>query len=66
MTADARWFKSSYSGDKADCVEVAFVGGVVGVRDSKDVSQPALALSGEMWDAFIRDIVSGVAGPVLG
>ncbi|MGX1810059.1 DUF397 domain-containing protein [Nocardia sp. NPDC055321] len=61
MIADlsgARWFKSSYSGDKADCVEVAFVGNIVAVRDSKAPCQPGLAFPVDVWEDFIR----GVAG----
>lgn len=38
MTA-RRWRKSSYSGGTtgSDCVEVAALGAVIGVRDSKDL-----------------------------
>ena len=39
----ATWFKSSKSGPNCDnCVEVAYVIGAVGVRDSKDKTGPAL------------------------
>ncbi|MFE6859004.1 DUF397 domain-containing protein [Nocardia sp. NPDC057668] len=61
MIADlsgAEWFKSSYSGDKADCVEVAFVENVVAVRDSKAPCQPGLVFSIGAWEEF----VNGVAG----
>ena len=33
---DIPWLKSSYSGNTGNCVEVAFAGRVVAVRDSKD------------------------------
>ncbi|MGW4243476.1 DUF397 domain-containing protein [Nocardia sp. NPDC004722] len=49
----ANWFKSSYSGGGQECVEVAFLPGGVGVRDSKDPGGPALVFSGEQWDRFV-------------
>lgn len=48
-----KWFKSSHSGGGEECVEVAFVGrDLVGVRDSKNSSRPALMFESEGWDAF--------------
>lgn len=48
------WFKSSYSGgDGGDCVEVAAGAGAVHVRDSKDVTRPALRLSRDAWAGFV-------------
>ncbi|MET8878289.1 DUF397 domain-containing protein [Nocardia sp. NPDC004604] len=39
----AKWFKSSRSDATKDCVEVVFIdGGMVGVRDSKNPTVPAL------------------------
>ena len=56
----ARWFKSSRSTGMKECVEVAFVdGGVVGVRDSKNPTGPALAFSPGEWDAFTADVGAG-------
>ncbi|MEU2014107.1 DUF397 domain-containing protein [Nocardia sp. NPDC019302] len=56
----AQWFKSSYSGTQADCVEVAFsVGDQVGVRDSKNPSGPALVFGTNEWDAFTAAVRSG-------
>ncbi|WP_436776108.1 DUF397 domain-containing protein [Yinghuangia sp. YIM S09857] len=47
------WRKSSYSGQQGgDCVEVAPLGGVVGTRDSKDVSRGHLVLRPEAWVAL--------------
>ncbi len=38
---DAQWAKSSLSSGSAEtCLEVAFVGGVVALRDSNDVGDP--------------------------
>ncbi|MDL4777468.1 DUF397 domain-containing protein [Actinomadura xylanilytica] len=49
------WRKSSHSGDKADCVEVARLGGGgVGLRDSKDPGGPVLVLSPRAWTALAR------------
>ncbi|MFD7845780.1 DUF397 domain-containing protein [Nocardia sp. NPDC059764] len=63
MTDDlsaAAWFKSSYSGDKADCVEVAFLPDAhVGVRDSKDAVGPVLVFAPEEWDALTAGILRG-------
>ncbi|NEC10584.1 DUF397 domain-containing protein [Streptomyces sp. SID7909] len=49
------WSKSSYSGSNGgDCVEVATCPHTVHVRDSKDITVPALTLSPDAWDTFIR------------
>ncbi|MGX4654661.1 DUF397 domain-containing protein [Micromonospora sp. SCSIO 07396] len=62
MTLPQRdWFKSSRSSDNANCVEVRFAGGEVGVRDSKDRSGPTLAFTGGAWAGFTRAIRSGAA-----
>lgn len=51
--AGVTWFKSSHSGGRTDCVEVAWLeGGRVGVRDSKDESGPSLAFAPEAWFGF--------------
>lgn len=51
----ADWSKSSYSGaNGGDCVEVAFVPGWVGVRDSKQHGAgPVLAFTPAEWEAFV-------------
>ncbi|WP_280458882.1 DUF397 domain-containing protein [Nocardia carnea] len=50
----AKWFKSSRSTGSKDCVEVAHLdGNMVGVRDSKDASGPALVFTPVEWDAFV-------------
>ncbi|MEU2247028.1 DUF397 domain-containing protein [Streptomyces sp. NPDC019224] len=55
MSTDLKWFKSSYSGEGGgNCVEVAACPNTVHVRDSKDVTVPALALSPDAWSAFVR------------
>ncbi|MGC4806759.1 DUF397 domain-containing protein [Micromonospora sp. DT233] len=50
------WFKSSRSSSNANCVEVRFAAGGVGVRDSKDPGGPALAFAGAAWADFVRAI----------
>lgn len=48
ITESPRWFKSSYSNNGGDCIEVATnlvaSRGVVPVRDSKDLNGPVLML----------------------
>ncbi|MEU4049563.1 DUF397 domain-containing protein [Streptomyces olivaceus] len=52
-TTEPAWFKSTYSGGGGgNCVEVAVCTGAVLVRDSKDTSGPALAVSRDAWTAF--------------
>ncbi|WP_039794249.1 DUF397 domain-containing protein [Nocardia araoensis] len=56
----ARWFKSSHSGGKDDCVEVAHLeGGMVGVRDSKNPTGAALVFAPGIWDAFTAHVLHG-------
>lgn len=63
MTVDltgARWFKSSRSAGKTECVEVAFLdGGMVGVRDSKNPTGPALVFTPGEWNAFTAGAADG-------
>ncbi|SIQ21622.1 DUF397 domain-containing protein [Micromonospora avicenniae] len=59
----AVWRTSSRSNDQGLCVEVADnlveVVGVVAVRDSKDRTGPALAVSPPGWAAFVGAIRAG-------
>ncbi|MFJ1461167.1 DUF397 domain-containing protein [Nocardia sp. N2S4-5] len=56
----ARWFKSSRSREAQACVEVAHLdGGMVGVRDSKNQSGPALIFTPGEWDAFTAGVRGG-------
>ncbi|WP_181797178.1 DUF397 domain-containing protein [Streptomyces sp. WELS2] len=58
MTSEApRWFKSSYSGNGGQCIEVATnlatTHDVVPVRDSKDTDGAVLHFTTGTWSAFI-------------
>ena len=58
--ADAEWFKSSHSaGSGNDCVEVAYVPGVVGVRDSKDAEGANLAFGPAAWRSLLDRVKGG-------
>lgn len=53
------WRTSSYSGGNGECVEVAALGGVVGVRDSKDPTGPVLLVAPGAFTAFVRAVARG-------
>ncbi|MCX5067343.1 DUF397 domain-containing protein [Micromonospora lupini] len=56
--ARARWRTSTRSGGSGgNCVEVADnLPDVVGVRDSKDPTGPALTFAPATWAAFVTDL----------
>lgn len=59
----AKWFKSSRSSSQKDCVEIAHLDeGMVGVRDSKNPSGPALVFAPSEWDAFTQGVRGGTFG----
>ena len=48
------WHKSSYSsGGSGDCVEIATCPHTIHVRDSKAPEERQLAVSAEVWGAFV-------------
>ncbi|WP_228001127.1 DUF397 domain-containing protein [Nocardia australiensis] len=56
----AKWFKSSYSGSGSQCVEVAWLEeSMIGVRDSKNPTGPALMFTPGEWDAFTASVLGG-------
>jgi hypothetical protein len=56
---DAHWRTSTRSGAQGNCVEVAFVDGVIAVRDSKDRGGAVLTFTPAEWDAFIGGVEDG-------
>ncbi|WP_181722357.1 DUF397 domain-containing protein [Nocardia gipuzkoensis] len=57
----AKWRKSSHSQSGGDCVEIAHLdGGMVGVRDSKNPTGPALVFTPGEWDAFTAGVHAGM------
>ncbi|MFH8555417.1 DUF397 domain-containing protein [Streptomyces celluloflavus] len=69
MTTDSpRWFKSSYSNNGGDCIEVAanlvVTRGVVPVRDSKNPSGPVLDFPADAFSSFVAGVKAGEFGTV--
>ncbi|MFI1929979.1 DUF397 domain-containing protein [Streptomyces sp. NPDC020330] len=62
-TESPRWFKSSYSNNGGDCIEVAAnlaaLRGIVPVRDSKVVDGPVIAVPGTAFAAFVAGVRGG-------
>ncbi|MGP9020241.1 DUF397 domain-containing protein [Streptomyces sp. BR1] len=65
-TESPRWFKSSYSNNGGDCVEVAanlvVTSGIVPVRDSKAPNGPALAFRVDAFSSFVGSLKAGEFG----
>ncbi|WP_433365032.1 DUF397 domain-containing protein [Streptosporangium sp. CA-115845] len=55
----ARWRKSSLSADGPSCVEMAFVGNDVAVRDTKNRNGGTLIFPRNQWTAFTQGIKNG-------
>ncbi|MFH9738660.1 DUF397 domain-containing protein [Streptomyces roseolus] len=59
-TESPRWFKSSYSADGGQCVEVAHdlvpTHDLVPLRDSKVPAGPSLAVSAAAFAVFIESV----------
>lgn len=62
-TESPRWFKSSYSNNGGDCIEVAAnlaaTRGIVPVRDSKVVDGPVVAVPVTAFSAFVAGVRGG-------
>jgi hypothetical protein len=57
-----RWQKSSFCADGA-CIEVAFDGDDVAIRDGKNRSADALRFTRDEWKAFVRGIKADEFSP---
>ncbi len=55
---DEQFRKSSRSGG-VGCVEVAQLGDIIAVRDSKDRRGPKLIFNAVEWDAFLQGVRAG-------
>jgi hypothetical protein len=67
VTAESpRWFKSSYSGNGGNCIEVAadlvLSTGIVPVRDSKAPAGPVLNVPAAAFATFVAGLKAGEAG----
>ncbi|MFI2311868.1 DUF397 domain-containing protein [Streptomyces anulatus] len=62
-TESPRWFKSSYSSNGGNCIEVAAnlaaARGIVPVRDSKVVDGPVVAVPVTAFAAFVAGVQGG-------
>ncbi|GGL12278.1 hypothetical protein Sme01_68900 [Sphaerisporangium melleum] len=54
--SDVAWRKSTYSQQNGNCLETAYVGTSVVLRDSKDSEGPKLFVSKDDWRAFIDSV----------
>ncbi|MFJ2075390.1 DUF397 domain-containing protein [Streptomyces anulatus] len=67
-TESPRWFKSSYSNNGGNCIEVAVnlaaARGIVPVRDSKVVDGPVVAVPVTAFAAFVAGVRGGTFGTV--
>ncbi|MFD4028530.1 DUF397 domain-containing protein [Streptomyces sp. NPDC058576] len=62
-TESPRWFKSSYSSNGGNCIEVAAnlaaAHGIVPVRDSKLVDGPVVTVPAASFTAFVAGVRGG-------
>ncbi|WP_327177804.1 DUF397 domain-containing protein [Streptomyces sp. NBC_01335] len=67
-TESPRWFKSSYSSNGGNCIEVAanlaVAHNVVPVRDSKVPSSPVLGFTAGSFTSFVAGVKAGEFGAV--
>ncbi|MGW6902926.1 DUF397 domain-containing protein [Streptomyces sp. NPDC054940] len=56
MSADLHWFKSSYSGDQGECLEIALTPTTIHIRDSKTPTTPAVQIAPTTWTTFLNSL----------
>lgn len=60
MPAEPTWRTSTHSAYNGNCVEVADLGGRIGVRDSKaGAGSPVLQFTPADWAAFLASVKAG-------
>ncbi|MFJ8776873.1 DUF397 domain-containing protein [Streptomyces microflavus] len=66
-TESPRWFKSSYSNNGGNCIEVAAnlaaTRGIVPVRDSKVAGGPVVDVRTAAFSAFVAGVQDGTFDP---
>ncbi|MFF1479631.1 DUF397 domain-containing protein [Streptomyces sp. NPDC058301] len=67
-TESPHWFKSSYSNNGGNCVEIAanlvVTSGIVPVRDSKAPNGPLLNFPADAFSSFVASLKTGEFGSV--
>ncbi|MFE7075460.1 DUF397 domain-containing protein [Streptomyces sp. NPDC057620] len=59
MSTDLHWFKSSYSGNQGECLEIAIPETTpLHIRDSKTPNAPTLTVSPTAWSAFLPHVTT--------
>ncbi|MBW1595716.1 DUF397 domain-containing protein [Streptomyces sp. JJ38] len=65
-TESPRWYKSSYSNNGGNCIEIAAnltaTHGIVPVRDSKNPNGPVLTIPAEAFSTFVAGLKTGELG----
>ena len=57
--SEGTFFKSTFSGDAGQCVEVCMTNQNIAVRDSKEPEANILVFSKDEWIAFIQGVKFG-------
>jgi hypothetical protein len=58
--SNAKWFKSSFSGDNGGCLEVAFLDSRrVALRDNEDLDNPPFVVSRHVWQCWLDGAKGG-------
>jgi Domain of unknown function (DUF397). len=58
----AVWRKSTRSSGSGNCVEIAELGDLVAIRDSKDPNGGALVFTLDAWQTFVHAVKVGELG----